>query len=169
MDEEGWFHTGDVGEFLPNGTLRIIDQKKLVFKLSRGEYVAPDKVEQIYKSSSYIDQVFVHGDSLKSCVVAVIVPNQREITDWVTRAGISTESFTGVCSNRQVKKFLMDQINLLSKEAELTYYEEVKDIYLHPNLFSVGNGLLSKGGNLMRQKLVKYFKPQLEDMYKFLQ
>ena len=57
MDEDGWFHTGDVGEFLPNGTLRIIDQKKLVFKLSRGEYVAPDKVEQIYKASSYIDQV----------------------------------------------------------------------------------------------------------------
>ena len=63
----------------------------------------------------------------------------------------------------------MDQITRLSKEAELTYYEEVKDIYLHPNLFSVSNGLLSKGGNLMRQKLVKYFKPQLEDMYKFLQ
>ena len=57
MDEDGWFHTGDVGEFLPNGTLRIIDQKKLVFKLSRGEYVAPDKVEQIYQASSYIDQV----------------------------------------------------------------------------------------------------------------
>ena len=57
MDSEGWFHTGDVGEFLPNGTLRIIDQKKLVFKLSRGEYVAPDKVEQIYKASCYIDQV----------------------------------------------------------------------------------------------------------------
>ena len=57
MDSDGWFHTGDVGEFLPNGTLRIIDQKKLVFKLSRGEYVAPDKVEQIYQASPYIDQV----------------------------------------------------------------------------------------------------------------
>ena len=57
MDEEGWFHTGDVGELLPNGTLRIIDHKKLVFKLSRGEYVAPDKVEQIYQASSFIAQV----------------------------------------------------------------------------------------------------------------
>ena len=113
--------------------------------------------------------MFVHGDSLKSCVVAVIVPNQREISDWATRQGISIESFTGLCSSRQVKKFLMDQINLLSKEAELAYYEEVKDIYVHPNLFSVNNGLLSKGGNLMRQKLVKYFKPQLEDLYKLLQ
>ena len=62
----------------------------------------------------------------------------------------------------------MDQINILSKKAELTYFEEVKDIYVHPNLFSVKNGLLSKGGNLMRQRLVKYFKPQLEDLYKFL-
>ena len=57
---------------------------------------------------------------------------------------------------------------MLSKEVELAYYEEVKDIYLHPNLFSADNGLLSKGGNLMRQKLQKYFKPQLEDMYKYL-
>ena len=62
----------------------------------------------------------------------------------------------------------MDQIEMLSKESELAYYEEVKDVYLHPNLFSIDNGLLSKAGNLMRQKLVKYFKPQLEDMYKYL-
>ena len=114
-------------------------------------------------------QVFVHGDSLKSCVVAVIVPDQRAVSDWAARSNIYKDSFTGLCSSRQVKRFLMDQINLLSKEADLTYYEEVKDIYIHPNLFSVENGLLSKGGNLMRQKLVKYFKPQLEDLYKFLQ
>ena len=61
MDEEGWFHTGDVGEFLPNGTVRIIDQKKLVFKLSRGEYVAQDKVEQIYQASPYIAQVNIRS------------------------------------------------------------------------------------------------------------
>ena len=67
-----------------------------------------------------------------------------------------------------MKQFILDQIVMLSKEAELAYYEEVKDVYLHPNLFSVDNGLLSKGGNLMRQKLQKYFKPQLEDMYKYL-
>ena len=62
----------------------------------------------------------------------------------------------------------MDQILMLGKEAELSYYEEVKEIYLHPNLFSAENGLLSTGGKLKRQKLVKYFKPQLEDLYKHL-
>ena len=62
----------------------------------------------------------------------------------------------------------MEEMKPLAKEFELAYYEEVKEIYLHPNLFSVTNGLLSSSGKLMRQKLVKYFKPQLEDMYKHL-
>ena len=62
----------------------------------------------------------------------------------------------------------MEELRSLSKEAELAYYEEVKEIYLHPNLFTAQNGLLSSSGKLMRQKLVKYFKPQLEDMYKHL-
>jgi len=62
----------------------------------------------------------------------------------------------------------MEDIAKMSQEAGLAYYEEVKDIYLHPNLFSVQNGLLSTSGKLMRQKLVKYFKPQLEDLYKNL-
>ena len=113
-------------------------------------------------------QVFVHGDSLKSCVVAVLVPHQREITDWAERLGVTADSFTGLCGSRQVKKFIQEQMDALSKEADLAYYEEVKDVYLHPNLFSVENGLLSRAGNLMRQKLQKYFKPQLEDMYKYL-
>ena len=59
VDSQGWLHTGDVGEWLPNGTLRIIDHKKLIFKLSRGEYVAPDRVEEIYRQSPFISQVTV--------------------------------------------------------------------------------------------------------------
>merc|ERR1719220_2312984 len=113
----------------PSGTLKIIDHKKLIFKLSRGEYVAPDKVEAIYKKSPYIAQVFVHGDSLKSCVVGGIGPAQASITEWAASCGVQADSFTGLCASRQVKTFILEQIVMLSKEAELAYYEEVKDVY----------------------------------------
>eukprot|EP00092_Neocalanus_flemingeri_P012319 GFUD01013279.1.p1 GENE.GFUD01013279.1~~GFUD01013279.1.p1 ORF type:complete len:666 (+),score=116.54 GFUD01013279.1:120-2117(+) len=168
LDADGWLHTGDIGEWLPNGTLKIIDRKKQIFKLSNGEYVAPEHVEKIYTSSRYIAQVFVHGDSLKSCVIAVIVPRQTALQEWAERRHIPSHSFTALCNNREVKRFIMEDIVKMSQEAELAYYEEVKEIYLHPNLFSMQNGLLSASGKLMRQKLVKYFKPQLEDMYKHL-
>jgi len=51
--------------FLQNGTLKIIDRKKHIFKLSQGEYIVPDKIEMVYNRSQYVHQVFVHGESLK--------------------------------------------------------------------------------------------------------
>lgn len=65
IDSEGWHHTGDVGMWLPNGTLRIIDRRKHIFKLSQGEYIVPEKIENIYTLSQYVNQVYVYGESLK--------------------------------------------------------------------------------------------------------
>lgn len=73
IDSEGWHHTGDVGMWLPNGTLRIIDRRKHIFKLSQGEYIVPEKIENIYTLSQYVNQVFVYGESLKvSCFLAAL-------------------------------------------------------------------------------------------------
>lgn len=65
VDEDGWHHTGDIGMWLPNGTLKIIDRRKHIFKLSQGEYIVPEKIEAIYLRSQYVGQVFVYGESLK--------------------------------------------------------------------------------------------------------
>lgn len=64
IDSEGWLHTGDVGEILPNGCIKVIDRKKNIFKLSQGEYIIPDKIENVIVESKYVYQVFVYGDSL---------------------------------------------------------------------------------------------------------
>ena len=74
-DEEGWFHTGDVALVYPNGSIRIIDRSKNIFKLSQGEYIAPEKIENIFVLSHFVGQSFVYGDSLKNNVVAVVVPD----------------------------------------------------------------------------------------------
>lgn len=65
IDQEGWHHTGDIGMWMPNGTLKIIDRRKHIFKLSQGEYIVPEKIENIYSRSQYVHQVFVYGESLK--------------------------------------------------------------------------------------------------------
>jgi long-chain acyl-CoA synthetase len=82
IDEDGWVHTGDIGTILPIGAVKIIDRKKNIFKLSQGEYVVPDKLENRFQSSHYIHQNFVYGDSLQNNLVAIIVPEKSVIKKW---------------------------------------------------------------------------------------
>ncbi|XP_049803053.1 long-chain-fatty-acid--CoA ligase 1 isoform X1 [Schistocerca nitens] len=164
VDSDGWHHTGDVGQWLPNGTLKIIDRKKHIFKLSQGEYIVPEKIENIYIRSQYVQQVFVCGESLKSCIVAVVVPDVDVIKCWALENGIPG-TFSVLCSHPEVKKLIFDDMISWGKEAGLKSFEQVKDVYLHPDPFSVQNGLLTPTLKSKRPQLKAYFKPQIEDMY----
>lgn len=64
LDADGWLHSGDIGMILPNGSLKLFDRRKNIFKLSQGEYIAPEKVENIYLKVKGVAEVFVYGDSL---------------------------------------------------------------------------------------------------------
>ena len=70
---DGWLCSGDVGEIFPNGSLKIIDRAKNIFKLSQGEYIAPEKLEGIYVQSEWVMQCWIYGESLKDFIVAIIV------------------------------------------------------------------------------------------------
>jgi long-chain acyl-CoA synthetase len=59
---------------LPNGSLKITDRAKNIFKLSQGEYIAPEKLENIYSQVTKIAQIFIYGDSMKNNIIAIIVP-----------------------------------------------------------------------------------------------
>merc|ERR1712185_762827 len=71
FDEEGWLHSGDIGLWTPDGRLKIIDRKKNIFKLQQGEYIAPEKIENINALSKFIAQNFVYGDSLQRELVCI--------------------------------------------------------------------------------------------------
>lgn len=79
FDSEGWFKTGDVVQVYPNGSVRIIDRAKNIFKLSQGEYIAPEKIENCFAMSPILPQSMVYGDSMKSCCVAIIVTNPEHV------------------------------------------------------------------------------------------
>ena len=70
LDQDGWLHTGDIGEWTPNGALRIVDRTKHIFKLSQGKYVAPERLEDVYVRSLWVSQIFIDALSSEDAVVA---------------------------------------------------------------------------------------------------
>ncbi|KAK0166169.1 hypothetical protein PV328_004612 [Microctonus aethiopoides] len=128
IDEHGWHHTGDIGMWNANGTLKIIDRKKHIFKLSQGEYIVPEKIENIYIRSQYVHQVFVHGESLKSCVVAIVVPDVDVVKCWASENRIPG-TLSVLCANPEVKRLIHDDMIAWGKEAGLRSFEQVN--YFH--------------------------------------
>ncbi|KFM62485.1 Long-chain-fatty-acid--CoA ligase 1, partial [Stegodyphus mimosarum] len=152
---------------MENGALRIVDRKKHIFKLAQGEYIAPEKIENIYLTSQYVAQIFVHGESLKSCLVAIVVPDQKVVQNWCKMNEIEG-SWSEICENKAVKKMILTEITDLGKKAGLKSFEQVKDLYLHPELFTIDNGLLTPTLKTKRPDCRKFFMPQITAMYRNL-
>uniref|UniRef100_A0A674DUG1 Arachidonate--CoA ligase n=1 Tax=Salmo trutta TaxID=8032 RepID=A0A674DUG1_SALTR len=164
LDQDGWLHTGDIGKWLPNGILKIVDRKKHIFKLAQGEYVAPEKVENIYIRSDPVAQIFVHGDSLQACLVGIVVPDPDFLPGWAKKKGIEG-SYLEMCASKELKNAILEDILRLGKEGGLKSFEQVREISLHTEMFSVQNGLLTPTLKAKRTDLRNHFQEQIDLLY----
>ncbi|OIV95005.1 hypothetical protein TanjilG_22202 [Lupinus angustifolius] len=121
IDEERWLHTGDIGTWLPGGRLKIIDRKKNIFKLSQGEYIAPEKIENAYAKCKFIAQCFVYGDSLNSSLVAVVSVEHDVLKEWAASQGIKYNNLAQLCNDPKAKAAVLADMDACGREAQASY------------------------------------------------
>ncbi|KXZ56780.1 hypothetical protein GPECTOR_1g702 [Gonium pectorale] len=171
IDSDGFFHTGDVGEISGDGTLRIIDRKKNIFKLSQGEYIAVEKVENVYKTCPMVEQVWVYGDSHQPCLVGVVVPGEKALRAWAAEAGQATAgvgpdaSLAELCASPAATSAVLSAMAATGKAEKLNSLEQVKAIKLVPEQFTVENDLMTPSYKLKRAPLLKRYQPDIKTMY----
>ncbi|UJR32742.1 hypothetical protein I4U23_020201 [Adineta vaga] len=164
IDKDGWLHTGDVGEWTNNGALRIIDRTKHIFKLSQGKYIAPERLEDVYIRSRWVAQIFVDGLSSEETIVAIVIPDEEYVRKQF-KSTSSITSFPELCKDTQLKKIILDDLNQLAEKYRLKPYETLSNIYLHPELFSQNNGLLTVTLKTRRANARNHFQSIITSLY----
>ncbi|KAL0722960.1 hypothetical protein Bca4012_037559 [Brassica carinata] len=163
---KGWFHTGDIGEWQEDGSMKIIDRKKNIFKLSQGEYVAVENLENTYSRCSLIAQIWIYGNSFESFLVAVVVPERKAIEDWAKLNNQSSPSdFESLCQNLKAQKYFLDELNSTAKQYQLKGFEMLKAVHLEPNLFDIERDLITPTFKLKRPQLLKHYKGIIDQLY----
>jgi long-chain acyl-CoA synthetase len=162
IDADGWFHTGDIGEFSEGKYLKITDRKKEIFKTSGGKYVAPQLVENKLKESILIEQAIVVGEGQKF-PSALLIPEFNALKEWCSRNGIEYSDDSQMIKNQKVREKFNEEVKDLMQN--IAQYEQVKKVELLPKLFTIDSGELTPTLKLKRKVIHNKYKDLIEGMY----
>jgi long-chain acyl-CoA synthetase len=159
---DGWFHTGDVGEFDSDGFLRITDRIKDLIITSGGKNIAPQKIETVYAQDYLIEQFMTIGDRRKY-ISALIVPNYEALEAYAQTHGIAYRTRQELVSNPAVRALYQARVDELSQE--LAPYEQVKAFTLLPAPFAQETGELTPSLKVRRRAVAEKYAAEIEAMY----
>ncbi|KAL6600650.1 hypothetical protein LY90DRAFT_660521 [Neocallimastix californiae] len=166
IDEDGWVHSGDIGELLPNGTLKIIDRRKNIFKLAQGEYIAPEKIEAVINNSRFISQSYIDGNPLSSKLVGIVVPDVENVVPEIKGENDNTEwTLEKVCKSESARLLILQDIENISRNFGLNGYEIPKEIELISEPFTIENELLTPTFKNKRIQIRRHFSDVINKLY----
>ncbi|KAK9481089.1 eukaryotic long-chain fatty acid CoA synthetase (LC-FACS) [Lipomyces japonicus] len=172
IDSEGWLHTGDVASIDSLGRVSIIDRVKNFFKLAQGEYVAPERIENIYAAGTdIVSQIFVHGDSVQTFLVAIVAVNPDTFAAFAgTVLGrpvnpADSHDIAAAAADTRVRQAAVRELDRVAKQARLQGFERVRNISLKLDPFTAENGLITPTMKLKRAQVVTYFRSDIDSLY----
>lgn len=149
-DPDGWFRTGDVCSVDECGRFRIIDRRKSFLKLSHGEYISPERIENTYLANcSWMASAYVHGDFHQHCLVGLIGVAPNEFADFASETlgeavdPLNVDSLHMVLANPKVVNRALEALDKVGKKCQFNSYERVRSIKLMLDPFTVENELLT--------------------------
>lgn len=162
---DGWYHTGDIGQFIDNKFLKITDRKKELFKTSGGKYVAPLPIENKLKESRFVEQVMVVGPERKF-VGALIVPSFPNLKDWARKEGmneLAEMEHSKLIQQPKVIQLFKDLIENFNKF--FNHVEQVKRFELLTNEWSINTGELTPKLSIKRKVITEKYQDAIERIY----
>lgn len=160
IDQDGWFHTGDIGIITERGNLKITDRKKNIFISSGGKNIAPQNIENVISQSNFIDQMLIIGENREFCS-ALIVPD----FDFIRNKYNYDKSITNqeITDKSELIKEIHSDINQLQKG--LGKHEQVRKFHLIAEPFTVENDLMTPTLKLKRKKIESLYNNYITEMY----
>jgi len=162
FDDEGWFHTGDIGHMEDGKFLMVTDRKKEIFKLSNGKFIAPQIIENIFKESPIIDQIMVIGEHEKFAS-ALISPNFRYFEDWKSSNRISYNNPDEMIRIPEIQSLFSTEIQKMNKK--LSPPERINRFRLIPDEWAPATGELSPTLKLRRQFISDKYRELINEVY----
>ena len=162
IDEDGWFHTGDIGYFVDGRYLKITDRKKEIFKTSGGKYVAPQVIENKFKESSFIENLMVVGENRHHCI-ALILPNFDYLESWCRIKGHPFKSKEEAILDEIIINRIQKEVNEFN--ASLDKVEQIRKFAILADEWTVENGEFSPTLKLRRKYLLDKYSSLIEELY----
>jgi len=162
IDEDGWFHTGDIGELIDGRFLKITDRVKEIFKTSGGKFVAPQPIENKMKESLFIEQMMVIGEN-RNFAAALVVPKIDFILEWAKKKGINISSKEDVVNSDDVKNRIWKDIEKYNKR--FGKVQQIKKFALIEDEWSDETGELTPTLKVKRRIIKEKYQELFEKIY----
>ena len=165
VNGERWFKSGDIGLVENDGSLKIIDRKKDLVKLQFGEYVSLGKVESALKTCPLVDNVCIYGDSSKSYVVALLVPDRPNLTKLAERLGKTETDFSLLCVDKDVTGAVLRELVAYGKKLRLEKFELPGAVTICQELWTPDTDMVTAAFKLKRKPIQKFYQNDINRMY----
>lgn len=160
IDDEGWFHTGDIGE-LEGKHIKITDRKKDLLVLGNGKNVAPQPIENALKESLFISEALLLGDGMEHCA-ALIVPDFERISSWLADQGITEKEPGAIATRPDVQTLIRGEVEATNKR--LADFERVRRHVIVPKAFSIDDGELTPSMKVRRKVVKEKYRDLVEGL-----